>query len=777
MDLGIARPLPAFLAPDSAVARLIAERDWSTTPLGPIHCWPPALTHTLALMLRSNVPMALRWGKVGVLLYNDAYAAFAGRRHPGILGLSVHDAWPETRAFVEQILAAVLRGERLRFADQPFDLDREGEPERAWLDLGYSPVVDDAGVPVGALAIVVETTAQVEERRRATAFQQLADAIRPLAAPRRIAAAAASVIGEHLGLSRVGYAEVRDDTLSVTTDWCAPGMDSIAGGRAAADYAAPLMAALAAGQDVAVEDAAGDPRTRASADAYSALGIGAQVVLPLVKGGELVATLFAHDREARRWSEADLGFLREAAERIWATVESARAQQARQQSEEWLRLALVAGGFSDWYWDGKTDRIRFSASAAEQLGIPPDYQPTSIEVAALIPKEARAGAIAARRRAFETGEPYQIEYPLRMSDGKLGWIVTFGQPVTDESGKVVGVIGISHDISERKAAEDALRNSEESLRLATEGAGMATWALDLATMSGHWSGTRFALFGLPRPPGDVAGLEPWFERIHPEDAGAVREAIERCFAHGDPFHAEYRILRADTGEERWLQSHGNRIEPGSGKGWRAVGVSVDITQQKQWERRQRLLVSELNHRVKNILAIIQAIAHQSFRPGVDQAAARAVFENRLAALSSAHDLLTEENWEAASLRRVVSDSLAAVPRPDRIAIRGPDLALTPKTAVSLAMALHELATNAMKYGALSNDEGTITIRWSIAESRLHLEWREAGGPPVVPPSGRGFGSRMIERGLAAELAGKVTIDFPPTGLVCTVDAPLPAAHA
>jgi two-component sensor histidine kinase len=306
---------------------------------------------------------------------------------------------------------------------------------------------------------------------------------------------------------------------------------------------------------------------------------------------------------------------------------------------------------------------------------------------------------------------------------------------------------------------------------------MATWDLDLETMTGRWSSTRFQLLGLPRPPGNAAGVEEWIERIHPEDVAAVRTQLENCFANGKPFHAEYRILRADTGEECWLQSHGNRIEPGPGKGFRFVGVSFDITQRKQWERRQRLLVNELNHRVKNTLAIIQSIAHQSFRAGVDPLIARAGFESRLAALSAAHNLLTEQNWEAASLRQVVADALAATPQQDRLEVDGPDLALAPKTAVSLAMALHELSTNALKYGALSNDCGTVSITWSTANGRLHLEWREAGGPPVTPPSRRGFGSRMIERGLAAELAGSVTIDFAATGLVCIVDAPLPAEGA
>ncbi|MBY8828563.1 PAS domain-containing protein [Hephaestia mangrovi] len=778
MDVHAGRPFPAFLASGSTVARMIADRDWSATPLGPIEQWPPALTHALALALRSVVPMALLWGREGILLYNDGYAAFAGRRHPDVLGMPIREAWPEAADFNDRVVKRTLAGEQLTFTDQPFELDRDGEPARTWIDLDYSPLVDENGVPTGVFAIVVETTAGVEERRRIVALQQLSDAIRPLAEPRSIVMAAARVLGEHLGLSRVGYAEAHDGALSVETDWLADGMAPIAGRHRIAEYAEPLMAALAAGQDVVIDDADSDPRTHDNIETYRTMQIGAQVVLPLVKDGELVATLFAHDRQPRRWSDAELSFLRDVAERVWASVESARAQQARLQSEERLRLALVAGGFTDWYWDARTDRIRFSPLAAEKLGIPPDYQPSSGDIAALVLEEARDAVVAAGERALETGESYRIEYPMRQRDGSIGWIVTFGQPVIDSRGQVTGVIGISQEITERKAAEDVLRNNEESLRLATEGAGMATWDLDLETMTGRWSGTRFALLGLPRPPGDAAGVDEWLARIHPEDVEAVNAALQRCFAEGEPFHAEYRIRRADNGEEHWLQSHGNRIEPaGPGKGRRFVGVSFDITQRKQWERRQRLLINELNHRVKNTLAIIQSIAHQSFRAGVDPLVARAGFESRLAALSAAHNLLTEQNWEAASLRQVVADALAAVPQQQRIAIDGPDLSLAPKTAVSLAMALHELGTNAMKYGALSNDSGTVAIRWSTDDERLRLEWRETGGPSVSPPSRRGFGSRMIERGLAAELSGTVTIDFAPAGLICTVDAPLPAGSA
>jgi two-component sensor histidine kinase len=157
-------------------------------------------------------------------------------------------------------------------------------------------------------------------------------------------------------------------------------------------------------------------------------------------------------------------------------------------------------------------------------------------------------------------------------------------------------------------------------------------------------------------------------------------------------------------------------------------------------------------------------------------AARQSFEGRLGALSSAHNLLTRQNWEGATIRQVIDEGMAAYRSGSRLSVTGPDLPLAPKAAVSLAMAVHELAINAVKYGALSTEQGRIAIDWSVDDGRLRWVWRESGGPAVTPPARRGFGSRMIERGLAAELGGEARMDFAPDGLVCTLASPLPATE-
>jgi two-component sensor histidine kinase len=185
----------------------------------------------------------------------------------------------------------------------------------------------------------------------------------------------------------------------------------------------------------------------------------------------------------------------------------------------------------------------------------------------------------------------------------------------------------------------------------------------------------------------------------------------------------------------------------------------------------RLMVDELNHRVKNTLAIVQGVAQQSFRGRDVPEAVRKSFEGRLAALATAHDLLTRANWESAELGELAEEVMRL--HAERVDVQGPPTRLPPKTAVSLAMALHELCTNAVKYGALSHPEGRVSLSWEAADGRLALVWAEHGGPPVSPPARRGFGTRMIERALAADVDGKAELDFRPEGIVCRIEAALP----
>ena len=257
------------------------------------------------------------------------------------------------------------------------------------------------------------------------------------------------------------------------------------------------------------------------------------------------------------------------------------------------------------------------------------------------------------------------------------------------------------------------------------------------------------------------------------------DLLDGVFTTGKPFIGSGTRLMLDQtvgggAGERFLDFIYQPIRNSDGM---VSGIFVegqDVTERFRGEQHLRLVVNELNHRVKNTLAVIQGVAAQTFRNAEDISQAQARFSARLVALARANDLLTGENWEGASLSDLVAGvSVAhAGNQPDRFTANGPVVRLSPKVALSLSMAMYELATNAVKYGALSNDTGRVDVSWTLIDGRLSIEWRESGGPPVQTPQRRGFGSRLVERGLAGEMGGTAEITFEPSGVVCVIDAPI-----
>jgi two-component sensor histidine kinase len=238
-------------------------------------------------------------------------------------------------------------------------------------------------------------------------------------------------------------------------------------------------------------------------------------------------------------------------------------------------------------------------------------------------------------------------------------------------------------------------------------------------------------------------------------------------------------LRWMLGHVRWLRADAVRRLDDVGHFLGYTGCAVDITETKVSQQQQTTLIHELNHRVKNTLATVQSIAAQSLRADKKLGEARLAFESRLFALSRAHDVLTQESWQAADLGEIVERAVEPYcgQGSSRFTIKGPDVRLQPQSALAFAMALQELATNAAKYGALSAADGHVDIAWSLEAHpggpRLSFRWHESGGPLVSPPSRRGFGSRLIERTLAHDTNGHVEVSYAPSGLSLAVTVPLP----
>lgn len=328
---------------------------------------------------------------------------------------------------------------------------------------------------------------------------------------------------------------------------------------------------------------------------------------------------------------------------------------------------------------------------------------------------------------------------------------------------------------QRARAETALRDNEERLRLVQAAGGIGSFTWDMVTGQVHRSPEYLALQGLaPDFPQVGRYNDDWLSRVHPEDRARTKAGFDEDLVHGGPFDREYRIVRPSDGQVRWVHNRGRIETDAQGRPVRLLSVQTDVTDRKNDETRQRLLINELNHRVKNTLATVQSIVAQTLRNAASLAEARGALEDRLLALSRTHDILTRRTWEGATVGEIVAGAVNAFGA-ERWEIDGPEVDLAPNTALSLSLALHELATNAAKYGALASPAGKVSVRWSLEAGprRLSLVWRERGGPAVTPPTRRGFGSRLIERGLAQDLGGSVALTFEPAGVVCIIEAPLP----
>jgi two-component sensor histidine kinase len=266
-------------------------------------------------------------------------------------------------------------------------------------------------------------------------------------------------------------------------------------------------------------------------------------------------------------------------------------------------------------------------------------------------------------------------------------------------------------------------------------------------------------------------------RIHPADQPMFQRALRGVAPDKPAYCVEYRYIRPD-GETIWLQTSGVGEFGPSGQQLRVTGFTRDITARKQAEIRQSLLVRELHHRVKNNLATVLALANLSARNATSVEDYKTKLRARIHSMARSHALLNEAPFRTAYLRNVLQDELEPYAQGsiDRIRIEGPDVDLPAEAALALAMAVHELATNAGKYGALSTEKGRVDVRWERLEaqgrSRLRLHWRESGGPPVTPPARKGFGSRLLESVIGDQLKGRVQIDYRPEGLVVEIEASL-----
>lgn len=382
-------------------------------------------------------------------------------------------------------------------------------------------------------------------------------------------------------------------------------------------------------------------------------------------------------------------------------------------------------------------------------------------------------------RVIETGTPLVIEQRYLRPDGLLVRLSNSVSVGRDAQSKSQYVLAVAHDITNRTKSERTLNQAETDLRLLLDCAADGLYVMQPDGAVTLCNAAFRRMLGFEREE-DALGRD-LHDEIHHSHADGSRYPKEECPIYqaarsGTPAHVADEVFFRRDGTsfpvEYWVRPI---FREGEIRG--AVCTFVDLTERKQAEARQQLLNHELAHRVKNTLAMVQAIVGQTLRNAASPRDAIQSVNERLVALGNAHTILTRTRWGNASIMEVVEGAIAVHrSKSGRIQINGPRIDLGAKAALTITLALHELCTNAAKYGALSNDSGTVSLDWSVtggaADASFRLSWKERGGPPVTPPSRKGFGSRLIAEAIGSDLRGEAKLMFEPDGVVWTLQAAL-----
>ena len=455
-----------------------------------------------------------------------------------------------------------------------------------------------------------------------------------------------------------------------------------------------------------------------------------------------------------------------------AALDEARTLAASHETR--LRAILAAAEVGTFDFAPDTGVLIWDDKCRQLFGLPPGAKVTYEDafLAGLHPddREMADRAVLEALAADGTGQ-FDIEYrTIGLNDGIERWVSAKGRSSRTIRGREL--FGIVRDVTRKRRAEIAYRDAAERYRLVARATNDVIWDWDLVSDEVLWNDAITASFGYPPAEIDTTG-DWWLEHIHPEDRERVGDGIHDVIdGDGERWSDEYRFRRQD-GSYAAVHDRGYILRDEKGKALRMVGAMLDLSERKRAEEQQQLLLNELQHRVKNTLAMIQAIANQTFRDAATPEA-RDAFSRRVIALSRANDLLTQTGWTAAPIEDIVVG--ATIPHcgsASRFTIGGPAVEISAPAALSLTLALHELCTNASKYGAFSNDAGRVAATWSVDETgTFTFEWAERGGPPVTRPERTGFGSRLIHRSLSAQLNGEARTDYDPGGITFTLKAPL-----
>ena len=527
-----------------------------------------------------------------------------------------------------------------------------------------------------------------------------------------------------------------------------------------------------------VEDMRNDPRFMANPLVTGDAGIRFYAGAPLRTADDIpLGTLCVLDTVPRRLSGAQRTTLEALARQVMGQLELRRLLAQKHIDEARHRLIIesaveygilttdMAGIIDSW----NEGAVRmFGWTAREACGQPCAILFTDDDVDSGVPEAEMAKALHENRLFDERWHP--------RADGSLFWGRCEVMPLRSAVGQPQGFLKIMQDRTVQRVAEKNLRDSETRVRLALDAAELGAWEAIPGSNEVFGDARARELLGYDNDA--PISFEAFLERVHVDDRDRFAAAVSEALVAGK-LDVEFRLSPDLSDQLRWLRSRA-QASKASGERHRLIGTVRDVSAEKAAEVHRQLLNNELQHRVKNTLGVVQGIVTQSLRAVATPAAARDAITSRLSTLAHAHDILTQSSWKAAPIGSVVEGAvLAHCAETSRVKVLGPPIYLKARAALALSMALHELFTNAVKYGALSNEVGFIDLSWSIGEGegdsrRFEVAWQECEGPIVAEPTRTGFGSRLTGASLAGDLGGAGVIKYAPDGVRWTLTSTLGA---
>ena len=763
--------------------------DWAGTPLGPSERWPERLKVVAEMMLESPLVSALVCGPTRYLIYNDAASRLYGDRHPGVFGRALAEGFPESYVRVSSLYDKAFAGETVQVVAQPLDVSATGGEV---FEAHLTPVRDRDGRIVAVHMVGFEVGGRLaaeaalrESQTRQALLLRLSDALRAVSDPGEIRRLGAQLLEEHLGLDQASFGPVEGDG-GVATGGLDQAGDAlrIPEGPELDSQGPSAAAALREGRSATVANVETNSAEQA---AIAGPGMRAWAAVPVLKDGRLVAVMNLRQATARVWSEGEIALAQEVAQHTWEALERAETEAGLRRTEERFRAIVeTARGYAIFTTDTE-GRIETWPQGAQEI-----FGWTAQEVAGhpvdliFTPEDRLRGEPRRdRRKAREDGHAASLRWHLR-KDGRRVFIEGSARPLTAPGGSVTGFVQVGRDVTERRATEEALRESEELFRQFGDAAGDVLWIRDARTLAFDYVSPAFEEIYGSRLDHVLGGnqVRRWAELVLPEDRDLALSGLRRA-REGEHILQTFRVRRSD-GEVRWVRDTSFPLLDEVGRVRRIAGIYHDATDEVELQDRLQVLVAELQHRTRNLIGVVRGVAERTRATSATLEEFQPRFLARLDALGRVNALLSRlREGDRISLDQLLRTELAAHGMTDedghgpQVALGGPrDLRLRSAPVQTLALVIHELAANAIEHGALSRPDGRVDVTWAVEagpgnERRLRLDWQESWAASEAPPplTRQGHGRQLIERALPYQLGARTQYELGPKGMRCTILAP------